>query len=105
MSNISSKRPARRGRLFPEYTIPPEELARRKAENEAFYRRCRPIFDRVQPKLIKEHYNWFIVIEPDSEDYFIDPNDEVAAQKARQRYPNKELVTFRLNETGSCGMI
>ncbi|NJM86551.1 MAG: hypothetical protein HC847_04405 [Hydrococcus sp. RU_2_2] len=105
MSNTSSKRPIRRGRLFPEYTIPPEELAKEQAENEAFYKRCRPIFDRVQPKLIKEHYNWFIVIEPDSEDYFIDPNDRVAAQKAHQKYPHAIVGIFRLNETGACGRI
>ncbi|GJD24081.1 hypothetical protein RIVM261_090370 [Rivularia sp. IAM M-261] len=29
------RRPHRQGRLFPEHTIPPEELARRKAERDA----------------------------------------------------------------------
>jgi hypothetical protein len=105
MSNTSSKRPARRGRIFPEYTIPPEELAREQAELDTFYQRCRPIFDRVKPELIKEHYNWFIVIEPESGDYFIDPNNEVASQKAHQKYPHAIVGVFRLNESGSCGRI
>ncbi len=105
MTQTSGKRTPRRGRLFPEYTIPPEELARRKAERDAFGKRCRVIFDRVCPELIKEHYNWFIIIEPESEDYFIDLDEEKAAQKATEKYPNRKLCTFRLNETGACGRI
>ena len=105
MSQVSPKRTARRGRIFPEVNFSPEEIARRRAELDNFYKRCRPIFDHVQPELIKDHYNWFIVIEPDSGDYFIDPDEEVAAQKARQKHPNKELGMFRLNETGACGRI
>ncbi len=105
MSKVSPKRTARRGRIFPEVNFSPEEIARRRAELDNFYKRCRPIFDRVQPELIQDHYNWFMVIEPDSEDYFIDPDEEVAAQKARQKHPDKELGMFRLNETGACGRI
>ena len=105
MSQVSAKRTARRGRLFPEYTIPQEELDRREAENAALYQRCRPIFERVKPELIEEHYNWFIIIEPDSESYVMDANQEVAFEKAHQQYPNKRSLAFRLNETGACGMI
>lgn len=105
MSQASSKRPARRGRLFPEYTIPEEELARRQAELDDLYKRCRVVFDQVQPQLIKDHYNWFIVIEPDSSSYVIDADEETAYEKARLQYPNKRLGAFRLNETGACGRI
>jgi len=105
MTQLSNKRTARRGRIFPEYTIPPEELARRKAERDAFYQRCRLIFDRVRPELIDDHYDWFIVIEPDSGDYFIDASQEEADQKARHQHPDAWLGAFRLNETGACGRI
>ncbi len=44
MSESTAKQPARRGRIFPKQTLPPEELARRKAEDEVFYRRCQVIF-------------------------------------------------------------
>ena len=71
------------GRIFPEYTIPPEELARLEASDEVFYQRCRLIFDRVYPELAAEHYDWFIIIEPDSGDYFIDPKKDLAFKKAR----------------------
>ncbi|HAG79822.1 MAG TPA: hypothetical protein DCL61_01345 [Cyanobacteria bacterium UBA12227] len=105
MTQTTSSRPRRRGRLFPEYTIPPEELARREAEKKARCQKARSVFDQICPELIDEHYNWFIMIEPNSGDYFIDPDEEVAYQKARQKYSKGWLVTFRLNETGTCGMI
>jgi hypothetical protein len=46
-----------------------------------------------------------MMIEPESGDYFIDTDETVAEQKARQKYPNGMLGTFRLNETGACGLI
>ncbi len=95
----------RQGRLFPEYTIPTEELARREAEKNARVERYREIFAQVSPQLIKDNYNWFIIIEPNSGDYFIDPDEEVAMQKARQKYPSGMVGIMRLNETGTCGRI
>ncbi|MFB8791461.1 MAG: hypothetical protein U7123_22140 [Potamolinea sp.] len=88
MTNSTPKRTVRRGRIFPELTLSPEELAKRKAENEAFFQRCQVIFERVRPDWIEEHYGWFIAIEPDSGDYFIDADKEVASQKAHQKHPN-----------------
>lgn len=95
----------RQGRIFPKYTLPPEALARRKAEQNARYQQARPVFERVRAELIADHYNWFVIIEPKSGDYFIDSDEDVAAQKARQKYPSGWLVTFRINETGACGMM
>lgn len=105
MTQSSPKRKAKRGRIFPELTISPEEQARKQAENEAFYQRCLPIFERVRLELIENHYNWFIVIEPDSEDYFIALEHMAAIEKAREKHPQGEFFTFRLNETGVCGRI
>ncbi|MEC4986048.1 MAG: hypothetical protein SAJ37_13745 [Oscillatoria sp. PMC 1068.18] len=105
MSEIKSQRIARRGRIFPERTISPEERAKKQAEIEAFHQRCRLIFERIRPELIEEHYNWFIAIEPESEDYFIDREDVNVIQKAREKHPHKLFGSFRLNETGVCGRI
>lgn len=63
MTQASSRQTPRKGRVFPERQLSKEELEQRKAEKEAFSLRCRVIFDRVQPELIKDHYDWFIVIE------------------------------------------
>ncbi|GAX37486.1 hypothetical protein NIES3585_35290 [Nodularia sp. NIES-3585] len=45
------------------------------------------------------------MIEPNSGDYFIDPDENAADKKAREKYPTGWLVTFRLNETRACGRI
>ncbi len=105
MTETKQARPRSRGRLFPEYTIPAEELAQRKAQRDIRCHKARVFFDQLCPQLIDDHYNWFIIIEPDTGDYFLDLDEEVANQKARQQYPSGWLVTFRLNETGTCGRI
>ncbi|MBD2777232.1 hypothetical protein [Iningainema tapete] len=105
MTEIKTVRRRRQGRIFPEFTIPPEELARREAEKNARGKKARSYFEQICPQLIEEHYNWFITIEPNSGDYFIDQDLETAEQKARQNYSSGWLVTFRLNETGACDRI
>lgn len=95
----------RRGRVFPEYNLSPEELAKRQTEIDVFCQRCKVIWQKACPELIKDHYNWFMMIDPESGDYFIDSDEIAAEQKARQKYPHGMLGTFRLNETGACGLI
>ena len=82
-----------------------EEKARLKAEKEEFSRRCREIFERVSPELIKNHYNWYIHIEPSSGEYFIDADEKISFQKAKDKHPNAVLMAMRLNETGAVGRI
>ncbi len=102
-----TRRKVSRGQpLFPDrLRLTQEELARRKAEDEAFGARCREIFWRVYPDLVKDHYNWAIMIEPESGDYFIDPDPEVAFQKSKEKHPTARILDMRLNETGTCGRI
>ena len=92
--------------IFPNRPrISPQDKARRRAENEAFVQRCRAIFWQVYPELVTNYYNWSIMIEPDSGDYFIDPDPESAFQKARQKHPKARILEKRLNETGTCGRL
>ncbi|WP_193196836.1 hypothetical protein [Nostoc sp. MG11] len=105
MTQLNSDRKPRRKRLFPELTISPEEQAKRQAELEAFQQRCRPIFEKLRPQLMEKYHNWFIVIEPESGDYFIDQDSLAAAQKAHEKHPQSRFFTFRLNETEVCGRI
>lgn len=105
MTESQAKRTARRGRIFPELTIPSEELAQRKTEREAFHRRCRKIFEQVRPKFIDKHYGWYIAIEPESGDYFIDKDIEVTHRKALNKYPDITHCVFCLNEHGATGKI
>lgn len=106
MTEAKQTRTVRRGRIFPEIQWTEEQKAQRKAEREAFHQRCKAIFDSVQPELIKTYYNWYMVVEPDSGDYFIERNEEVAMQMARQKYPGTvPLFLFKINETGVSGTI
>ena len=95
----------RRGRIFPDIQWSDEKRATWKAEKAAFHQRSKVIFDQVQPELIKTHYNWYMAVEPDSGDYFIDRDVEVATQMARQKHPNVIPFVFRINETGTSGTI
>jgi len=102
MSKISEHRQARLGRVFPERQRSPEELAQRKAEMQALMKRCDEIFEAAKPKLIDDYYDWFMVIEPESGDYFIDKDDKVAIQKAREKHQDTWCAVYGINETGAC---
>jgi hypothetical protein len=102
---LSDGKPRRLPKRFPTRQISNTETTRRQAESDAFYQRCRVIFERVRPKLIEEHYNWYIIIEPDSESYAIDLDEMVAIQKIHEQHPQGKVMIMRLNETGTCGRI
>lgn len=106
MTHISEKKyTVVDGKIIPKYPLSPEEKAKRQAEDRAFTQRCRAIFERVKPDLIKEHYDWFIIIEPDSEEYVIDPDENVAKQKASEKHHHKKSLIMRINKTGACGTV
>jgi hypothetical protein len=105
MTHITSKKVVRRGRIFPELIIAPEELARREAEDEIFYQRCRAIFDRVRSEYIESHYGWYISIEPNSGEYLIDQDRMQSHKRMLEKYPQARHFVFCLNETGTTGTI
>ncbi|MFN6560122.1 MAG: hypothetical protein RMY28_009960 [Nostoc sp. ChiSLP01] len=105
MTNPKPTRTVHRGRIFPEIQWSEEKKAQWKAQQEAFYQRGKVIFDRVQPELIETHYNWYIAVEPESGDYFIDKDEVTAINKSRQQHPNAPVFIFRINETGIAGTI
>jgi hypothetical protein len=105
MSDSQPDRIVRRGRVFPEIQATEEEKEQHRARQLAFYNRCWPIFQKLQPELMKNYYGWYIAIEPDSGDYIIDPDGEVASRKTRARYPDKIHHMFGINETGVSGRI
>lgn len=80
-------------------------MAKHEAKKNARSQRYQEIFAQVSPQLINEHYNWVIVIEPNSRDYFFDIDEEIAVQKARHKYPTSMIGIMRLSETETCGKI
>ncbi|MBD2301907.1 hypothetical protein H6G80_29825 [Nostoc sp. FACHB-87] len=105
MTEAKSTRTLRRGRIFPQIQWTEEQKSQWNAEREAFKQRCKFIFDQLQPELIRTHYNWYVAIEPESGDYFIDQDVLVVAKIAHEKYPSARLHVFRINETGMCGRI
>ncbi|MBD2185353.1 hypothetical protein [Aerosakkonema funiforme] len=98
-------KPRRIPEKYKKYPLFPQEKAKQEAENEARWQRCRPIFERVRDELMATHYNWYIVIDPNSGDYFIEEDELVAIQKLLENLPKEEVIIRRLNETGTCGSI
>ncbi len=105
MTEAKSQAGVRRGRIFPEIQWTEEQKAKRKAEREAFYQRCKPIFDAHQSALIKMHYNWYMAVEPESGDYFLDQVEMTAINLSRHKHQNAPVFVFRINETGVAGTI
>ncbi|MGD1913541.1 MAG: hypothetical protein ACFB2X_22685 [Rivularia sp. (in: cyanobacteria)] len=100
-----STRTVRRGRIFPEIQWTEEQKAQWKAEQHEFYQRCKPVFDKVQPELIKTHHNWYMAVEPESGDYFVNENEMNAIKMSREKYPKSPVFVFKINETGVAGTI
>jgi hypothetical protein len=105
MTQAKSASTVRQERIFPEIQWTQEQKAQWKAEREAFKERCQPIFDKVQQSLIKTHDNWYMAVEPESGEYFLNEDALLVAQKAHEKYPNTRVHVFRINETGVCGRI
>jgi hypothetical protein len=54
------------------------------------------IYERLKDDLEAEHWGEIIVIEPESEDYFIGKDTKEAHRKARGKYPDKVFRTLRI---------
>ncbi|WP_293155702.1 MULTISPECIES: hypothetical protein [unclassified Microcoleus] len=105
MTYLNPTRRVPRKRLHAKRILSPEEIAQWYAERAAFRQRCQPIFDRLKPELIKTHYNWYMAVEPDSGEHFIEQDSLAAGKMCRQKHPNAIPHVFRINETGVCGTI
>jgi hypothetical protein len=105
MTEVKLTHTIHRGRIFPEIQWTEAQKAQWRAEQEAFYQRCKPIFNSVQSELIKTHYGWYMAVEPESGDYVVDKDELTAINMSRQKHPNSPVFIFRINETGVAGTI
>lgn len=93
---------------LPRKLISQEEKARRQQLRSELAARCRVVFEQVRPNEIDTHYNWYIAIDPDTEQYIIDPTFDGITKKIVEAYGysnEPKLTIFKLNETGYCGRI
>jgi hypothetical protein len=96
-----------RGRILPPSPIDPEVVQHEQEKQHALALRCRPSFERLRPSLIETHYNWYIAIDPESENYLLDKTLIGIMQQIENTYSGDEvkLTIFRLNNTGTCGRL
>lgn len=78
-----------------QYTL---QLSPKKA-NPGYIARARAIYDSLLSELISNYPRWYIAIEPDSGDYFLNVDKKLAKQKARQKHPGRLICTFQLIPT------
>lgn len=97
VTEAKSTHTVRRGRIFPEIQWTEETIAQWQAEREAFKERCKPIFAKVQPELIKTHYNWYLTVEPESREYFLNEDALVVAQKCALKNKMSKKVLLKGN--------
>ncbi len=61
-------------------------------------RRCRPIFERLLEELGDRYHNWLVVVEPESQDYFLGQDDYEILARARKKHPKAVFFTYRLSD-------
>ena len=71
-----------------------------KLANPGYIARSRQIYDSICPYLSKNHPGWYVVIEPDSGDYFLNVDKDLAKNEARQKYPKRLFCAFKLITSG-----
>ncbi|MDD1428110.1 hypothetical protein MEO94_27400 [Dolichospermum sp. ST_sed9] len=105
MTETKSHKVVHRGRLFPEIQWTEDTINLYRSDLETHHQRCRVVFEKLQPELIKSHYNWFMAVDSESGDYFVDKDEEVVTQMFLQKHPNAIPFIFVINETGVAGRI
>ncbi|GAA6617875.1 hypothetical protein [Scytonema sp. NUACC26] len=75
------------------------QLSPKKA-NLGYVARARVIYDNHKSELSNYYPGWYVAIEPDSGDFFLDANKEVAQNQARTKHPSRLICTFQLNIVG-----
>ncbi|MBW4513052.1 MAG: hypothetical protein KME64_42220 [Scytonematopsis contorta HA4267-MV1] len=98
----------RRTRILPSSPADQEVVRREREVQQALEERCSPLFERFRTTLIETHPNWFIAIDPDSEDYLLAPTLRGLTEQISQAHTGTheaKLMIFRLNDTGTCGRL
>lgn len=64
-------------------------------DKKEFTEKGKAVYKKLQPKLKKDKGK-IVAIEIESSDYFIGDDELAAAQKARNKFPNRIFVFFRI---------
>lgn len=69
-----------------------------KVSRDELDKKCWPIFERLMDELGDRYRNWLVVVEPESQDYFLGQDDYEILARARKKHPKAVFFTYRLSE-------
>ncbi len=72
-----------------------------KKANPGYVARARAIYDSLLDELNGNYPSWYVAIEPDSGDYFLNTDKNLAQQSARQKHPGRLICTFKFTQGAS----
>lgn len=72
-----------------------------KKANPGYVARARAIYDSLLHELTGNYPGWYVAIEPDSGDYFLNADKDLAQQSARQKHPSQLICTFQFTQGAS----
>ena len=73
-------------------------------EGKSVIERAKRIYaDRLQLDLERDHFNRFVAIEPESEDFFLGDTLDEAVQSAVKKYPSRRSFTIRIGHRAALG--
>jgi hypothetical protein len=73
-------------------------MAAVKFSKEELDTKCWPVFEKLFHELGARYYNWLVVIEPESGDYFLGQADLDVLSRARKKFPEARFFAYRLND-------
>ncbi len=62
---------------------------------------AKAVYERLRFSIEKKNYGEFIVIEPSSKEYFINPNLAMAIRNAKNKFPDKCFYQIRIGFTSA----
>lgn len=74
------------------------KLAGDKLSKEELDKKCWPVFERLRQDLSGRFNGWLVVIEPDTQEYFLGQDDYEILARARKKHPKAVFFTYRLSD-------
>jgi len=69
-----------------------------KLSREELDRKCWPVFERLRAELGASYRDWLVVIEPETQEYFLGQDDYEILARARKKHPKSVFFTYRLSD-------
>gem|GEM_PF-1883270 len=69
-----------------------------KLSREELDRKCWPVFERLRAELGASYRDWLVVIEPETQEYFLGQDDSRSSPAPGRNTPKSVFFTYRLSD-------